>query len=426
MSNDKLWCSGKGQDLLMKKRKMILITDYYPFSTGETFLENEVPYLAENFDLIILTSDLESAQTRAVPNGVTIYRIDAKQGYSFWEKCKYTAKFLCTRIGWQEIFEILATKTKIRTRLLSSLYFFVEAESFLRQVDAVAALQPEEDTIVYSYWANYKLLAFVNKKKRAHFKLVSRFHGYDLYNERYQDGRQPFKNQMDEALDAGLFVSEAGYNYYNRRFKVKNPSIHHLFRLGTNTPQCIPEKQQKHRFLLCSCSNVIPLKRVELIVEALKQLGDYPLRWVHFGDGNKFEAVQRLAMELPEQVHYELKGRVGNHEVLDFYSKNYVDCFITTSQTEGGCPVSIMEAISYGVPIVATSVGGIPEMLRETPNILLPEDPEIALIADAIKQIYSMTEEKTNEIRQCNMERWRSAFSQEQNNNQLIEFLLTI
>lgn len=409
----------------MKKRKMILVTDYYPHATGETFLENEIPYLAENFDLVILTSDTESPQTREVPAGVSIYRIKAKQGYSFFEKCKYTLKFLCSQMGRQEIFEILSAKTQIPSRLLTSLYFMVEAESFLSQVNSVADLQTQEDTIVYSYWANYKLLAFAKKRKKNTFKLVSRFHGYDLYNERFGNGRQPYKNQIDAVLDAGMFVSQAGCDYYKSHYKVKDAGIHHLFRLGTNVPKCIPEKEPGHEFLLCSCSNVIPIKRVERIVKALMRLDDYSIRWVHFGDGNRFEEVKQLASQLGEHICCEFKGRVRNEEVLDFYSKNYVDCFITTTQTEG-CPVSVMEALSYGIPVVATAVGGIPEMLQGTSNILLSEDPDIDSVADAIQKIYHMTEADTKKIRSENIDHWKSAFNQEVNNNRLIEFLKSI
>lgn len=409
----------------MDKRKMILITDYYPYATGETFLENEVTYLAEHFELSILSSDIESPQTRDVPDGVMLYRVEAQQGYGFFEKCKYTLNFLFSWMGIQEVYEILSDRTKIFSRLFTSLYFHVQAESFLNRVNSIEELRPDRDTIVYSYWANYKLLAYAKKREKERFKLVSRFHGYDLYNERFATGRQPFKNQMNDMLDAGLFVSQAGYDYYKSHFKVKDAGILHLFRLGTNEPKHIPEREVGHEFTICSCSNVIPIKRVELIVEALKCLGDYPVRWVHFGDGKSFEQVKQLACDLPVQISYEFRGRVKNEEVLAFYSKHFVDCFITTTQTEG-CPVSIMEALSYGIPVIATAVGGIPEMLEGTPNILLPENPEVDAIADAIRRIYHMTTDEIDHIRDSNMNNWRSAFSQEINNGNLIEFLRSI
>ena len=66
------------------KKKLILLTDAFPFSTGETFLENEIPYLIENFDLRIITSDITSVQTRDVD--AQVYRIAPKSGYSFFRR----------------------------------------------------------------------------------------------------------------------------------------------------------------------------------------------------------------------------------------------------------------------------------------------------------------------------------------------------
>ena len=69
-------------------------------------------------------------------------------------------------------------------------------------------------------------------------------------------------------------------------------------------------------------------------------------------------------------MNFKFHGQLQNSEVLDFYNNTQIDCFVTTSSTEG-LPVSIMEALCYGIPVLATSVGGIPEAVDDKVGFLL-------------------------------------------------------
>jgi colanic acid/amylovoran biosynthesis glycosyltransferase len=63
-------------------------------------------------------------------------------------------------------------------------------------------------------------------------------------------------------------------------------------------------------------------------------------------------------------------GNVENSKILDFYSENYVDLFINFSEFEG-VPVSIMEAQSAGIPVLATKVGGTSEIVSSDNGFLV-------------------------------------------------------
>ncbi len=75
-----------------------------------------------------------------------------------------------------------------------------------------------------------------------------------------------------------------------------------------------------------------------------------------------------IAGEGPLQANVIKKARkLGNVEMLGFVTDNEkffssIDCLVISSTVEG-IPLSAMEALSYGVPIITTSVGGIPELL---------------------------------------------------------------
>ena len=79
------------------------------------------------------------------------------------------------------------------------------------------------------------------------------------------------------------------------------------------------------------------------------------------------------ASNLPSNIKFEFKGFVPNLEVLEYYGNNSIDLFINVSESEG-IPVSIMEAISYGIPILATDVGGTSEIVTPQTGILIPKD----------------------------------------------------
>jgi glycosyltransferase involved in cell wall biosynthesis len=61
------------------------------------------------------------------------------------------------------------------------------------------------------------------------------------------------------------------------------------------------------------------------------------------------------------------------------------DCFVLSSRTEG-TPIVLLEAMAARVPVVATRVGGVPDVVTENEALLVPrEDPEA--IGHAIRRI---------------------------------------
>jgi len=73
-------------------------------------------------------------------------------------------------------------------------------------------------------------------------------------------------------------------------------------------------------------------------------------------------------------------------QVLDFYTRNEVSFFINLSSSEG-MPFAMMEAMSFGVPVIATAVGGVPEAVGKGGGVLVPVDAS----ADAIAQTINNT-----------------------------------
>jgi glycosyltransferase involved in cell wall biosynthesis len=129
----------------------------------------------------------------------------------------------------------------------------------------------------------------------------------------------------------------------------------------------------------------VPLKAQDVVVRALAaRRGDpTPITLLFVGDGPERAPVERLAAELglgPNEVRF-LGFRADVPDLL-----GAADLFLLPSRTEG-LPLSVLEAMSHGLAIVATAVGGVPELCTDDrEGILVPADDPRAL-ADAMSRV---------------------------------------
>lgn len=95
---------------------------------------------------------------------------------------------------------------------------------------------------------------------------------------------------------------------------------------------------------------------------------------------------------------------------MSFYRDQPADAFINASETEG-TPVAVMEAVSCGIPVIATSVGGNKEIVGNDNGVVLNENPTPQQIADAIFQFIDRPQEakrKRDASRQVWLERYNA------------------
>jgi len=138
-------------------------------------------------------------------------------------------------------------------------------------------------------------------------------------------------------------------------------------------------------------------------VDGLAMLSDLPLHAVAIGDGPMLEPARARARvrHISERLH--LPGNLPNAGSL-FAA---FDLFVMTSRTEG-TPIVLLEAMAAGVPIVATEVGGIPELLGGTGILVPPKSP--AALASALRTIIQ-NEERAAGLAQAGRERLRLEFA---------------
>ena len=263
-------------------------------------------------------------------------------------------------------------------------------------------------------------MSLSNAISKKRIKFVTRVHGYDYDVNRMEDKLLPFRDFQMKCVDEIYSVSKFGVDRIKQEYpQFKEVKLEHLG-VNDNGANILSEGNQ---IQIVSCSSLIPLKRVHLIAEIISH-STKRIKWTHFGDGPLHDEIQEGLKSLPSNITCEFKGHVENKEVLDFYKSNPVNLFINVSEFEG-IPVSIMEAISFGIPVVGCDVCGVPEIVNDQTGILLSKTFDAE---DAYKQIMCFLEtdiEKMNKFRASVKDFWYNHFNAEKNYTKFIEENLT-
>ncbi len=159
------------------------------------------------------------------------------------------------------------------------------------------------------------------------------------------------------------------------------------------------------RYTVITVGRLIPLKRVDGIVRALRNLPEVGLLVV--GDGPERPRLETLArsLQVADRVHFA--GKRSREETLRMIQTS--DLLVLNSIHEG-FPHVVLEALALGVPVVATAVGGTAEVLgRWKGGALIP--PEKADLPKVIVKV--LRDQSLRERVRRNRNRFRDAFSPE-------------
>jgi glycosyltransferase involved in cell wall biosynthesis len=111
---------------------------------------------------------------------------------------------------------------------------------------------------------------------------------------------------------------------------------------------------------------------------------DQKLVFVVVGKGPDFDKVKRKIKQAGMQKNFRLTGFVSDEELPFYY--NVADMFVLPSKSGEGLPLVALEAMACGLPVVATNVGGISEIVNKEYGKLVPPNVPISL-AEAILEI---------------------------------------
>ena len=122
--------------------------------------------------------------------------------------------------------------------------------------------------------------------------------------------------------------------------------------------------------------------------------------------------IEHEAKTMPENVEVHLMGQVTSNVLFDFYKTHSIHLFVHLSETEGGVPLALQEAASFGIPLLGTNAGGIPEIVNENTGILLECNVSAEEIAAAITN-FSTSQKNNKEFRSGVRNYWKQTFDKE-------------
>jgi len=338
----------------------------------ELTIEKELSVVAERFSKVLYLPSVMSADSKdqpSLPQNVEIVDVLARDqkgsavsslpaaGSIFARAALRPENASAYRRHFRTYWRLLQTQLG-RARVL---------EEFVRERGLQGAL-------FYDYWFENSTLALALLRSRGVIRrCLARAHRFDLYDDPDNNWVVPFREFKATHLDRIMPISDDGKSYLKARLPRRLHQKVVVSRLG------VPDQEVRPRTegvpLLVSVSHMHPHKRVQDLPLLLTGI-ETPLKWVHFGEGPMLEETKRRAAELPDHIDWELRGRVPHEEVLRFYRENAVSLFASLSISEG-IPVSMMEAMSFGVPVLAYAVCGIPELVTDRSGVLL--DPSVSM-----------------------------------------------
>lgn len=403
------------------KRKLILLVNGFPYGHREPYIETELPYLVNEFDEVVLCAlNVRTQPEPEIPECEldVVRKLNYKNvsvlPVEFASKATYVMNGICClwdKCFWSELSRLRRGERLTKQTCFSLMKFIsrarYEARRIYKQIVNSSFIDDADDVIVYSYRFDYQpYIGLLLKEKWPSIKIVARAHRRDLYEDRVRANYIPLREVLLKRLDAIYCISEHGRRYLQEKFSGLSDKVY-VRRLGTEDHGWVFSlKKGNEPLRIASCSFLVPVKRVHLIVEALMGITNFEVEWTHFGGGPEEACLRDMCRALPPNVKADFRGTVSNDVILQEYMTHPFHLFINVSESEG-VPVSIMEALSTGIPVIATDVGGTGEIVHEGVNgWLLPCNLRVRSLTDLLVLVSEMDDSSYFELRSKTRRRW--------------------
>lgn len=410
---------------------LIVFTRKYPYSYGEPSFQDEVPYQLSYFEkVIVLSQDVskDETATRTPPREVEFYNTATTSRIVG----RIKDKIKCLRWAIQKNEAMISDSQRIKGKPVRRVFLWTFEERCQRLIsEAISVLKKfdfskYDEVVCYSYWffANVRVAIGISEYLKVqgirNVRIVSRAHRYDLYEERNKLKYLPMREFFLDKVNAVYVCSQDGAAYLKQRYPAYQDKIDVGY-LGTL--DCGLANWEKSKvFHIVSCCRIVPVKRIERLADALSFI-DFPCRWTVIGGGiegnnyyNHVKAHIHAVLSKKKNIEVEFTGALPHDAIFEYYKKNYVDVLINPSESEG-LPVVIMEATSFGIPIIATDVGGTSEIVVDGVNgYILPEDFSNDALAEAICRMKALPENEYFDLRRHARSIWEGNFNAAVNN----------
>jgi glycosyltransferase involved in cell wall biosynthesis len=279
---------------------------------------------------------------------------------------------------WGEALRLSAGSRKL---LVRAPLVLLKAALLARRVEAMGARH------VHAHWATHPTLAAWAVRALTGTGYSFTAHAHDLYVDRAM---------LREKAEAARFV--VTISEFNRALLAQECGAEiarkvHVVRCGVDVGAFAPLRRRRPARPIFVCvASLREYKGHAVLLEAVRLLrARVPeLRVVLVGDGELRSAIEARIARDGLAEHVELRGALPHQEIPAVLAEATAMVLPSVTSRDGqmeGIPVALMEAMAAGVPVVATRLSGIPELVRDGESGLLVPERDAAALAAALERL---------------------------------------
>lgn len=384
----------------MNKKTLFLFTDSFPYYTNEVYIETEIQYLSKHFEKVILFPINISGTMRSIPENVEVFNIHSsiknERFKHFFKSFWFTLKIYLSDSSLK-----LRNFKKSMLLVYNAFLYVVALENFSKKAKINSS-----QLVVYSYWfLHWSLVISILKKRSPQIKSYSRAHMGDLYSNLCD---HTFSKYKLKHLDRLFSISKDGQKHLAELFPKFKSKVEVAY-LGVEYLAHNPDKVKDSGYIIVSCSSMNSQKRIESFFDILGCMKNN-VKWIHFGGmDSEIKALKDRIESLPENVNAIFHGYTPNQKILEYYKNNHVDLFLNLSLSEG-IPVTIMEAISFAIPAMATDVCGSPEIVSYDKKMIIDKNFNVKEVAQSVDN-FLLTNANDKNYREKVFDFWNEHFN---------------
>lgn len=385
----------------MKKHKptLLILTSSFPSSYDDEtcgYVRDFARYLTLDFDVQILTpADAKASDTNQYP-------------FQLIRSKSFLPKRLDPLQAGRDLNQLVSSNlfSKILT-LISLFAFFINAAKLARRTDVIcshwmlpsgligailAGIFRKPQTVIEHSGALHLLLRSPGGRKITRFIVRRSYRVITVSRELKNKLIALCPEAQDKTQVIAMGISLAGVNQkLTDAVIISNQG--HKRNIGSNTPAESPELPAQHSNKTADTASenkilfigrLIEIKGVEVLLKALATLPDVQLLMA--GNGSQRIVLERLAEKL--NINAVFLGHVDKTEKARLFALSTMvvipSLILPDGRTEG-MPVVALEALAAGVPLIASRVGGLSEIIIDGQNGLLFESGDQAQLACKIK-----------------------------------------
>ena len=334
------------------KKKILFITEALWIGGIETALVNllrRMDYDKYDVTCLILRGSLEMADK--IHPSCRLLVADREKAFTFSKAYKFSRLYHLT--------EHSDTPSRLHRAMMWAVpaIKWVENRLYIRYIRGQMKSQHFDTCVIYSDRAAETAIRAINAAR------YLMFYHHGAMRKEYHD--EIGYRRSDKIISVSGHVEQM-LRRFRPKYTDKMTTLHNLTDvegIRTKAEAPIPEQFEDNIFHIVSCGRVSREKGMDLAVEAcakLLKMGHDNIHWWIIGGGPDFQTVQAKAAELHLDDHLTLLGMQNN----PYPYIRRADLYVQPSRFEG-YPMTVLEALVLGKPVVSTDNGGAGEMLTE-------------------------------------------------------------